>query len=119
MVFVAVCPFCCLILGDTVSGAHGALKPFFLCVFNPLGRFRFESTVDEERDALMKRRTALLDEARTDMSSVTARVSPLVPEINAKLEKYSQYPEEVNAVRDQLKNKKTQVITFGTTAAFA
>ena len=39
--------------------------------------------------------------------------------INAKLEKYSQYPEEVNAVRDQLKNKKTQVITFGTTAAFA
>lgn len=88
-------------------------------MFNPLGRFRFESTVDEERDALMKRRTALLDEARTDMSSVTARVSPLVPEINAKLEKYSQYPEEVNAVRDQLKNKKTQVITFGTTAAFA
>ena len=94
-------------------------EPFFLCVLNPLGRFRFESTVDEERDALMKRRTALLDEARTDMSSVTARVSPSVPEINAKLEKYSQYPEEVNAVRDQLKNKKTQVITFGATAAFA
>eukprot|EP01046_Picozoa_sp_COSAG06_P007679 COSAG06_NODE_378_length_16640_cov_13.584729_3_plen_5372_part_01 len=71
----------------------------------------FESTIDEERSTLQKRRTQLLDECKTEMSSITAKVAPQVPEINACLEKYKDYPEDINSVRDQLKNKKAQVLT--------
>ena len=41
----------------------------------------------------------LLDECKTEMSSVTAKTAPQVPEINAALEKYKDFPEEINAVR--------------------
>ena len=71
----------------------------------------FESTIDEERATLQKRRTQLLDDCKTEMSAITAKVAPRVPDINACLEKFKDFPEEINSVRDQLRNKKAQVLT--------
>ena len=70
-----------------------------------------DDTIGSERDAILKRRTQLLDDAKSEMATVTASLSPSLAVMTETIARYEMYPEETRQAYEALKTKKVQVIT--------
>ena len=64
----------------------------------------FGDEVNEEKKVLQERKNALLRTAQTEMQSIAADQQATVAQLDEMLEKYKDYPREVQMARDALQS---------------